>query len=184
MGLGYLTIAYLARWQGLDVLGEYLFHLNSVIILGTLASMGLPTIVQRLGAQLNGTQIQIATWIMVRRQWLNMIGIAGVGSFTILMLNKDQRLTLFSGGQLGLSAFSFALFLVLLETIRISRGHCCRRPCVMSHDRYCYWSFCFRASTSAGPSSQAYWAPSASRWQVIPGYLQANLAWIPGIASS
>lgn len=122
MGLGYLTIAYLARWQGLDVLGEYLFHLNSVIILGTLASMGLPTIVQRLGAQLNGTQIQIATWIMVRRQWLNMIGIAGVGSFTILMLNKDQRLTLFSGGQLGLSAFSFALFLVLLETIRISRG--------------------------------------------------------------
>lgn len=35
----------------------YLFLLNSVIVVGTLAALGLPTLVQRLSARLEGDQI-------------------------------------------------------------------------------------------------------------------------------
>lgn len=50
MALGYAAIVWLNRSAGPSALGQYLFLLNSVIVVGPLAALGLPTLVQRLTA--------------------------------------------------------------------------------------------------------------------------------------
>jgi O-antigen/teichoic acid export membrane protein len=122
MGLSYLTVVYLARWHGTETLGRYMFLLNAVIVVGTLASAGMPAIVQRLGAQLDGTRIGPATWMVLRRRWPILIAMAGLGSIAIRAMGADQSPTLLSIGQLWLAALAFALTLVLVETTRIAKG--------------------------------------------------------------
>ena len=41
LALGYGAMVWLNRSQGTEALGQYLFFLNSVIVLGTMAALGL-----------------------------------------------------------------------------------------------------------------------------------------------
>lgn len=122
LGLNYLTIAYIARSYGPDEMGYYFFLLNTIIIVGTLASADIPTIVQRLGARLDEKQIGAASWIVIRGRLLIALSTAIFVSTAVLWLDTDQPLTPLSTAKLVLAGLGFALTLGLTETLRISRG--------------------------------------------------------------
>ena len=55
MALSYVAIVWLSRTQGAAAVGQYMVVLNGAIVVGTLAAMGLPTLVQRLSARMDET---------------------------------------------------------------------------------------------------------------------------------
>lgn len=122
LALGYGAIVWLNRSQGTAALGHYLFMLNSVIVVGTIAALGLPTLVQRLSARLGAGQIGAGTRLVLAERWPLMAAVAGLGSVALLALEADQPLTLIGAFALTAAALGFALTLVLVETLRIARG--------------------------------------------------------------
>ena len=121
LALSYGAIVLLNRSEGTAALGQYLFFLNSVIVVGTMAALGLPTLVQRLSARLGAEQIGAGTRLAVAQRWPVIALVAGLGSVALLALEADQPLTLISAFALTAAAFGFALSLVLVETLRIAR---------------------------------------------------------------
>lgn len=122
LALGYASIVLLSRAAGPAAVGEYLFLLNSVIVIGTLASLGIPTLVQRLGAELDGDRIGAGTRLALRRRWPVIIVISAIGVMALLALDREHPLTLTGVAELAASAAAFSLTLVLVETLRISHG--------------------------------------------------------------
>lgn len=122
LALGYAAIVWLSRTAGPAAVGEYLFLLNSVIVIGTLASLGIPTLVQRLSADLDEDRIGAGTRLALRGRWLAIVVIAAIGVTALLALDREHPLTLPGVAELAVSAASFALTLVLIETLRISHG--------------------------------------------------------------
>ncbi len=122
LGLGYGTIVFLNRARGPEALGEYLFLLTSVIVVGTLASLGLPTLVQRLSAKLDGTAIGAGAREALRGRGLSMCAIAAAGALAITALDTERSVTLARVGLLALAALCFALILILVEIMRVAQG--------------------------------------------------------------
>lgn len=122
LALGYAAIIWLNRSAGQEALGQYFFLLNSVIVVGTLAALGLPTLVQRLSAQLDAAHIGAGTRLVLRRRWPWMLAVAATGTTALLALDADQPLTPTGAVTLGVAAAGFALTLMLIETLRIARG--------------------------------------------------------------
>lgn len=122
LALGYAAIVWLNRNQGPAALGQYLFLLNSVVVVGTLAALGLPALVQRLSARVSADRIGAGTWLALRGRWPWSLAVAAGGATTLLALDTDQALTLAGVVWLAAASTGFALTLVLVETLRVSHG--------------------------------------------------------------
>ncbi len=122
LALSYLVIVFLSRSQGPETLGQYMFLVNSAIVIGTLASLGLPTLVQRLSARLTADTIGVGTCQALRRRWLAMVAISAGGAIAILELDGDATFSVSSVMALALASFAFALSQILTETVRIAYG--------------------------------------------------------------
>ena len=122
LALGYASIVWLSRTAGPAAVGEYLFLLNCVIVIGTLASLGIPTLVQRLSAGLGEHRIGAGTLLALRRRWPVIMVISAMGVTALLALDREHPLTFASVAELAASAAAFSFTLVLVETLRISHG--------------------------------------------------------------
>lgn len=122
LALGYAAIVWLSRTQGPAELGQYLFLLNSVIVVGTLAALGLPTLVQRLSARLDADSIGGGTKFALRGRGFLMPVVAAASATMLLALDADRPLTLPGAAMLSAAAVGFAVTLVLIETLRVTRG--------------------------------------------------------------
>lgn len=120
--LGYAAIVLISRGEGPAALGQYLYLLNSIVVVGTLAALGMPTLVQRLSAQVEADRIGIGTRLILRSRWPLMLAVAAAGAAGLLALDSDHELTLTMATASTLAAAGFALTLVLVETLRIARG--------------------------------------------------------------
>lgn len=121
-GLGYAAIVWLNRAYGVETLGHYMFLLNAVIVLGSLAALDLPTLVQRLSVKLDGNRIGAGAWVALRRRWPTMVILAFSGAIGLLALNADHPLTVPGVVSLTVAVTAFAMTLVVIETLRISKG--------------------------------------------------------------
>ena len=119
--LSYAIIIFLNRSQGPAGLGKYLYLINTVIVTGTIAALGTPTLVQRLGAKLGYDQIGAGTRLILFRRLPVMSAVAVVG-VVALLAQSYQPLSRLNVIALILSAFGFAVTLVLIETLRIAYG--------------------------------------------------------------
>lgn len=120
MALGFATIVWLSRTQGAAAVGQYLVLLNGAIVVGTLAALGLPTLVQRLSARLEADSIGAGTRAVVAGRWPFVIAVAGLGTLALAVLDADVAL---SPGPLvmqALAALAFAATLIVLETLRVA----------------------------------------------------------------
>ena len=122
LALGYAAIVLISRADGPAVLGQYLYLLNCVIVVGTLAALGMPTLVQRLSAKIEADRIGVGTWFILRSRWPLMLAVAAAGGAGLLALDSDHELTLTVAAATTLAAVGFALTLVLVEALRIARG--------------------------------------------------------------
>lgn len=122
LALGYAAIVWLSRTQGPAELGQYLFLLNSVVVVGTLSALSLPTLVQRLSARLESDSIGAGTVIVLRGRGFLIPVMAAAGAMVLLALDADRPLTLPGAAMLTAAAVGFAVTLVLIETLRVTRG--------------------------------------------------------------
>lgn len=122
MALGYVAIIWLSRTQGAAGVGHYLVVLNAAIVVGTLAALGLPTLVQRLSARMGAEDIGAGTRRALAGRWPWMVVIAVVGTLVLTVLDANRALKLTTVGMQIAAALGFALTLVLLETMRVAFG--------------------------------------------------------------
>lgn len=122
MALGYAAIVWLSRTQGAAAVGQYLVLLNGAIVAGTLAALGLPTLVQRLSAQLEADSIGAGTRVALAGRWPFVIAVAGLGTLGLAALDTDVALRPGPLAMQALAALAFAATLIVLETQRVAFG--------------------------------------------------------------
>ena len=122
MALGYAAIVWLSRTQGTAAVGQYLVLLNSAIVVGTLAALGLPTLVQRLSARLEVESIGAGTREALAGRWPFVIVVAGLGTLALAALDADVSLSPLPLAMQALAALAFAATLIVLETMRVATG--------------------------------------------------------------
>lgn len=122
MALGYAALVWLSRTQGIVAVGQYLVLLNSAIVVGTLAALGLPTLVQRLSARLEVETIGAGTREAMAGRWPFVIVVACLGTLALATLDADLALSPLPLVMQALAALAFAATLIVLETLRVAYG--------------------------------------------------------------
>ena len=122
MALGYAAIVWLSRTQGAAAVGQYIVVLNGAIVVGTLAAMGLPTLVQRLSARMDETAIGSGTRAGLAGRWPLVVAIAVLGTLTLAALDADVALHPGTLAMQAGSALAFGMTLIVLETMRVAQG--------------------------------------------------------------
>ena len=122
MVLGYATIVWLSQTQGVAAVGQYMVALNAAIVVGTLTAMGLPTLVQRLSARMDETDIGNGARLGLARRWPLVVVIAMLGTMALSVLDADVSLHPCALAMQAGSALAFSLMLIFLEVMRVVKG--------------------------------------------------------------
>jgi O-antigen/teichoic acid export membrane protein len=122
MALSYAALVWFSRTQGTVAVGQYLVLLNSAIVVGTLAALGLPMLVQRLSVRLEVESIGAGTREALADRWPFVIVVAGLGTLMLAALDADVALSPLPLAMQALAALAFATTLILLETMRVATG--------------------------------------------------------------
>ena len=120
--LSYSSTIIISRYYSIGELGLFFIVLNTVTIAATIGNMGLPTLMLRSCSLVNKSELESCALDILRRHILPIAAISLMMVGILVIYQSKQNIGLSVSFVIFLSSVSFAVSLVMLEYLRVSRG--------------------------------------------------------------